>query len=118
MFFSWLDSSEVEVLATSLVSEFAQKVPSADIKHGVRGIQRRLTESSDALYERVLRFSTKQPLNWFKRARLANSLKWKLQEAGYERALVDSLVLDVVKILSLRKSEQNSSASGNSKMKG
>lgn len=118
MFFSWMDSSEVEALATSLASEFVQKVPSADLKQGARGIQRRLSESSDALYERVHRFSTKQPLNWFKRARLANSLKWKLQEAGYDKSLVDGLVLEVVKILSLKKPEQSGVHSEKATRKG
>ncbi len=98
MLLSWFDTSEVDAFAESLAGEFTQRMP----KEGeVRGASGRAKEATATLLARVERFARGHKLNLFKRARLANSLKWKLQEAGYDRSTVDALTLDVAKIASL-----------------
>lgn len=99
--FKWFDTSEVNALAVSLASEFMQRVPQSG--GPVRGAQGRTKEATAAILARVQRFARTNKLNLFKRARLANSLKWQLHEAGYDKELVDALTLDVAKIASVTK---------------
>jgi len=111
MLFKWLDTSEVDALATSLVSEFTQRVPSNSGESAVRGANSRRKDAIETLLNRVGKFAAGHQLNLYKRARLANSLKWSLQEAGYEKAMVDDLALAVAKKVSItRYSGQNSSS--------
>lgn len=98
MLLNWFDTSEVDAFTESLVGEFVQRVP----KEGdVRGARGRAKEASATLLARVERFARGHKLNLYKRARLANTLKWQLQEAGYDKGTVDALALDVAKVASL-----------------
>lgn len=98
MLLKWFDTSEVDAFAESLAGEFIQRVPKDSEMRGARG---RAKEANTALLARVERFARGHKLNLFKRARLANSLKWQLQEAGYDKDTVDALTLDVAKAASL-----------------
>ena len=93
----WFDTSEVEAFAASLASEFIERAPPESSMQTVRGAKARLTESTDLMLRRVANFASGRRLNILKRARLANSLKWRLHEAGYEKSLIDELTLDVAR---------------------
>jgi hypothetical protein len=113
MVFSWFDTSEVDAFATSLVNEFMQRLPRESLGPSVRGAQSRLREATEGLLKRVERFASGRRLNLFKRARLANTLKWQLHEAGYDKAMVDELTLDVAKRVSLAKRAAKQNTVGN-----
>jgi hypothetical protein len=103
MIFSWLDTSEVDAFATSLANEFIQRVPPESLVSGARGGAARFREAAATMLTRAGNFASGRPLNVFKRARLANSVKWKLHAAGYEKDIVDQLTLDVAKRVSTTK---------------
>jgi hypothetical protein len=103
MFLNWFDTSEVDAFATSLANEFIQRSPPQQAAPAARGAQSRMREAASAMLVRVGNFASGRQLNIFKRARLANSLKWRLHEAGYDKNLVDDLTLDVAKKVSTTK---------------
>lgn len=103
MFFHWLDSSEVKALAASLAGEFIQRLPPSEIKQDIRGRQRRFDEAFKVMNGRLEKFCSVKKLGIFKQARLANHLKWRLLDAGYEKSFVDTLVLDLLKGIPLFK---------------
>lgn len=112
MFFSWFDTSEVDAFATSLANEFIQRLPPDSLTRGTRGAQGRFKDAVGGMLVRVGNFASGRQLNIFKRARLANSLKWKLHEAGYEKDLIDELTLDVAKKVSTTKYDKGRSTAG------
>lgn len=101
MFMKWLDSSEVEAFAASLANDFSQRAPADSLEKDVRGKERRLADAKTHLLTRVERFASSRRLGMFKRAKLGNTLRWKLNDAGYKKPLVESIVLDVVKLLTI-----------------
>jgi hypothetical protein len=101
MFFKWFDTSEVDAMANSLASEFCQRAPKESLSGEARGAKGRLKEATDILMNRVEKFAGGRRLNLYKRARLANTLKWRLLDNGYEKTLVDNLTLEVAKKTSL-----------------
>lgn len=113
MLFKWFDTSEVDAFATSLANELMQRLPKENLGQGVRGAQARTKEATDALLQRVQRFAAGRKLNVFKRARLANSLKWSLHEAGYDKSFVDDLTLEVAKTVSTTKYVAQKGGPGN-----
>ena len=116
MFLKWFDTAEVDAFAASLASEFSQRIPKDNLQQVVRGAQARLRVATDELLNRVARFASGRRLNIYKRARLANSLKWTLHEAGYEKSMVDDLTLEVAKKVSTTKYVDQATGIGNKKM--
>ena len=113
--FKWFDTTEVDNFTTSLVNEFMQRVPRDSLEKEVRGAQARQKDAVDALLNRVARFASGRRLNVFKRARLANSLKWALQEAGYNREMVEELALAVAKKVTTTRYVGQAGTAGNKK---
>lgn len=102
--FSFLpDTSELNALAASLAGEFIQRLPPDDLMKDVRGRQRRQEEANKVMMGRLEKFCATHSLGWFRQARLANQLKWRLLDAGYQKGFVDALVLDLLKAVPLFK---------------
>lgn len=94
---TWFDTYEVDAFASSLASDFCQRVPPNTITDNIRGSKNRLADARGIVMDRVSNFVATRRLNFYKRASLANKFKWALLENGYPNALVDTLVLEVVK---------------------
>lgn len=78
----WFKVSDVTALGVALADQFAKTVTNG--KHN--------GQSDKALQDLMRRTDTEvraTPLNFFKRAKLANSFKWRLLEQGIEKRLVD-----------------------------
>jgi len=96
MLFKWLDTREATevgvALADDLVLETGQGSSDAPPRDRSAQAQRRAVEK---LLRRFLdgvdRRARSLPLNFFKRAKLANSFKWRLLEKGIARELADDL---------------------------
>ena len=99
MFFGWFDTAEVDAFSASLVAEFLQRAPLDRAE--ARGGRSRSKEARTALLSRVEGFARTHRLNLFKRARLANTVKWGMQERGYDKEAADALALDIAKTAAL-----------------
>ena len=85
--FQWFNAREATAAGSSLADELEPKAAAmfvvADGKHTAGGLQ-------DFL-QRAERTVGALELNFYKRAKLANSFKWKLLQSGVEPGLVDEL---------------------------
>ncbi len=88
MIFEWLNGREAAEIGAALADEFAPRPESA----GTRGSSPR--DPSDSM-EQLLRRADSEVrplhLNFYKRAKFANSFKWRLIENGVARETADSL---------------------------
>jgi tetratricopeptide (TPR) repeat protein len=102
--FKWLDASEAAGVGTALADDF--------VLHSVSGRSGARNTGADARPEELRKFLQKflqrvdreaRPLqlNVFKRAKLANSFKWRLLEKGVEPSLVDELTGALVQRLTV-----------------
>jgi len=96
MLLKWLDAREAAAAGVALADEFyvqsASRLPRARARDGgQRPQQPELQKFLQKFLQRVDQAIRPLQLNFFKRARLANSFKWQLLEKGVERELVDEL---------------------------
>jgi tetratricopeptide (TPR) repeat protein len=101
MLLKWLDAREATAAGIALADDFhlhsASNVPRARIKDGGQRPQEpELQKFLQRFLQRVDQAAQPLKLNVFKRAKLANSFKWRLLEKGVEHELVDELTQALV----------------------
>jgi tetratricopeptide (TPR) repeat protein len=100
MLFKWLDATEAAEAGTALADDFylqSSSGLSASARKEQRPAQRQeLQRFLQKFLQQVDRAARPLELNVFKRAKLANSFKWRLLEKGVEQELVDELTQALV----------------------
>jgi tetratricopeptide (TPR) repeat protein len=101
MLLNWLNAREATEVGTALADDVVLQTASApaakrhkDAKPGAR--ENDLQKFLRTFLQRVDREARPLKLNLFKRAKLANSFKWRLLEKGVEKGLVDELTQALV----------------------
>lgn len=89
--FSWFNTKAVDDCAASLTADFAARYPvSVDGGKGTAA-PNRLEQALVELYARAEKFHREQNLGLYKKAKLANAIKWHLRELGYDNDLVEKI---------------------------
>jgi len=98
MLLKWLKASEATQVGTALADDvILQTAPGVTRNKDVKsGQERDLQKFLQKFLQRVDRDAGPLQLNVFKRAKLANSFKWRLLEKGVEREVVDELTQALV----------------------
>lgn len=90
----------------NFASELADKIvrhfpPSSEPKLVKAGAQRRLEAVLDTVMSDIEKFQVEHKLGWVGKARLGNSLRWKLAEQGYSKQFVEALTEGVIKFIAV-----------------
>lgn len=100
---SWFNAKEFERLGEELAILFMEDKPSAE--EGNRKFRRMNKAKSGGnpaqdplrkLVSRISAFEARKKANIYKTAKFANAFKWKLIEAGYDRAYADAVSKELV----------------------
>jgi len=102
MLFDYLDTREATAVGTALADEFVARTPS---RSGARSARREgggdgLDRSVQRFLRQVDQATQHHRLNFFKRAKLANTFKWRLLEKGIDPRIVDDLTRELLVRLS------------------
>src|SRR5215831_13886108 len=105
MLFNWFNGRQATEVGTALADDFVVQSAFAgprrkDARAGTQ--DNNLQKFLQKFLQRVDRDARPLQLNVFKRAKLANSFKWRLLEKGIERQLVDELTQALVLRLTTR----------------
>lgn len=101
MILKWFDTKEVDAFADKLIAEVLKRTPppAEDDKPGrpkkAEKAQRAQDRSRVSALRQADEFARTHPLNVYTKARLANRFKWGLIEAGYPKAQVDELSVEL-----------------------
>jgi hypothetical protein len=106
MVFSWFSTKEVKQFANELAEEFSKRYPLSEVQQPGSKSESRLRGAKDLMLSRTQVFAERNKLNLYKRAHLANTLKWKFRELGYSADVADPLVLEVARIVTLIRSNK------------
>jgi hypothetical protein len=98
MILDWFNTTEVDALADRLARDLVKRSPPSTQELGKKG-EARLSKVRDAVLREAGDFASKHPLNVYKKARLANRLKWALHEAGYPKSTVDELAFELASVV-------------------
>ena len=93
--FSWLDASEAQKFGTTLAEFFIERVPADN--SGKK--EKSLAKQQEIIKKMLLQveiFKVNNKLNLYKKAKLANSFKWKLLDAKFDSELVDELTKTIL----------------------
>jgi hypothetical protein len=91
MILDWFDAGEAVLFAHEIIREVNRLFPPSEQKGKaipVKTYQRKF----DSLIVRVRTFSSKRKLNIYKKAKLLNTIKWEMREAGHEEAIIDEFI--------------------------
>jgi tetratricopeptide (TPR) repeat protein len=94
---NWLNTSEATAVGTALADDFVlQSASGPAVSHREQAHAKDLQKFLQKFLQRVDRDARPLQLNFLKRAKLANSFKWRLLEKGVEKELVDELTRALV----------------------
>jgi len=89
MVFGWLDTTEVDAFADSVVNELLERFPPDGVDLSTRKSVERVLKDVDKVLRRVTEFTRSRRLNVYKKARFGNRVKWALKEANYPAPFVE-----------------------------
>ncbi len=107
---SWLRAREATDAGIALADDFVVQTAGASSGAHPKAAGNQLHRLMERFLQRVDREARPLKLNVFKRAKLANSFKWRLLEKGVEREIVDELTQALVVRLTTNGSAQNARA--------
>jgi tetratricopeptide (TPR) repeat protein len=116
MIFDWFNAREAAKIGAALADEFA---PKQILTENIPGKQPASSEPGDALQKILVRADAEDlrlRLNFYKKAKLANSFKWRLLENGVDKALADEVTQRLA--LHLADSQRRSAPRDNSDTSG
>jgi tetratricopeptide (TPR) repeat protein len=96
MLFDWFNAREAAAVGAALADDFVLQSASAPRNGQAAARGQELQKFLQKFLQRVDRDARPLQLNLFKRAKLANSFKWRLLEKGVERDVVDELTQALV----------------------
>lgn len=97
MLLSWLNAKEATRVGATLADEFLRRNPSGDTGSRVREASAAAQgKMLQAFLQHVDRYVASLQLNIFRRAKLANSFKWRLLENGIDRDIANELTQALV----------------------
>ena len=97
----WFDTKAIDEFARSIAAELTKRVPPSSLDSGKKRTVGQLKSSHHAIFSRAENFARTTELNVYKRARLGNSFRWALKEAGYPRDLVEAWTYELATMITI-----------------
>ncbi|KXS33662.1 MAG: Uncharacterized protein AWT59_0220 [Candidatus Gallionella acididurans] len=91
MILDWFNAEEAVLFAHEIVREVNRLFPPAEQK-GKAIPAKEYQRKFDSLIVRVRTFSSKHRLNIYKKAKLLNTIKWEMKDAGHEEVIVNEFI--------------------------
>ena len=98
---NWFNAREATEIGIALADQYARQRNSTAIPHGAKTAKGQPTDPLQDILDRAGRELHALRLNFYKRAKFANSFKWRLLEKGVERDIADKVTEKLVLHVSL-----------------
>jgi hypothetical protein len=99
MIFNWFDTKEESAFGGRLAEFFDTELKALEGKSGHKQDDKR-RKLVVRVMQQAKQFGATRKLNPYKKAKLANTFKWRLRDLGHDDALIDQLTKDI--LLNLR----------------
>jgi tetratricopeptide (TPR) repeat protein len=96
MTLQWFDTSEVTKIGVELADQFAPRSEMPAATHGNQSAPGKKGDALSTLLQRADQEVRGLRLNFYKKAKFANSFKWRLLENGVEKTLADEVTQRLV----------------------
>lgn len=88
--FNWFAAEESRAFGKNLAKFYIERVP-FETPFSTKKFAAKTQETLKKVESQVQQFKAKESLNLYKKAKLGNSFKWALRDAGYDNQYVDEL---------------------------
>ena len=95
MVLKWFDTAQVDAFADAMVKLFLAKFPPTEFASPGKKQEERFRKLHATLARELAGFRKKNDLNIYKKARLANRIRWALKEAGYPETFIAELAYEL-----------------------
>ena len=96
------DTRELEEFATTLAMDLGRRFPPSSEARTDPGVEHQIKVILEGLTVRAVRFHEQHKLGVYKKAKLANVFKWKLNELGYSEPFVERATKQIVTRLAVK----------------
>ena len=97
----WFDTTAAIAFAQDLASDLNRLHPPTDHAKSVN-VTRKDRKRLDRIVLRTQAFAQQHKLNVYKKAKILNTVKWQLRDAGQEKAFIDDIVATLTPLLNRR----------------
>jgi hypothetical protein len=87
----WFDTREAVAFARGIARDIDRLFPPAALKRKP-GSEKKDQRKFDGLVLRTRAFAQQHRLNIYKKAKLLNTIKWELRDAGHEESLINEIL--------------------------
>ncbi|MCG6933523.1 MAG: hypothetical protein LJE57_07780 [Gallionella sp.] len=98
MIFEWFNANEPVLFAHEIVREINRLLPPAERK-GKAIPKKEYQRKFDSLIVRIRTFSSKRKLNIYKKAKLLNTIKWEMKDAGHGEEIISEFISFIAPLL-------------------
>ncbi|MGB7596077.1 MAG: hypothetical protein WBM09_00775 [Gallionella sp.] len=98
MILEWFNAGEAVSFAHEMVREINRLFPPSDRK-GKAIPKKEYQRRFDTLVIRARAFSLKNRLNIYKKAKLLNTIKWEMKDAGHENEIINEFISFIAPLL-------------------
>ena len=95
-FFGFLGTKELEQFANGMAADLTRRFPPKSESRTDAGAQHQLKVILDGIGARAIRYRDEKKLGVYGKAKMANSFKWRLSEAGYSKEFVETATKNIV----------------------
>jgi hypothetical protein len=93
---SMFDTRELEAFAVNLAEDLGRRFPPASESRTDPGAKHQIKVILEGLAARAVRYHEQNKLGVYRKAKLANSFRWKLSELGYSKPFVEKATKEIV----------------------
>jgi hypothetical protein len=101
MTMGWFDTTEVDAFAKWVVSEVVQRMPPDSLNAADPKLGDRIQRMNAYVSGRATAMAAEKRPNFYKRARLANQVKWGLRDAGYTSGFADTFCYELATLITV-----------------
>ena len=98
MILDWFNAGDAVSFAQEIVREVNRLFPPQDQK-GKAIPTKTYQKKFDSLIVRIRTFSSKHKLNIYKKAKLLNTVKWEMRDAGHEELIINEFISFIAPLL-------------------
>lgn len=99
----FLDTRELEEFAIVLATDLGRRFPPASEARTDPGAEHQIKVILQGLAARAVRYHDQRKLGVYKKAKLANAFKWKLNELGYSKKFIERATKEIVTRLAIKR---------------
>lgn len=100
---AWFDCSDIEAFAIEFTNKVVKRLPPNIANANDSKSFDKVLKTVGSVLPELQAFVARNPLNFYKKARLANLIRWRLRQAGYAPEFTDSLSRDLAITIARRR---------------